>query len=220
MKKIIILILLLSITSLMIFSCGNAEETKESDTADTQEAATEIEAEEIPAATEPVVTTEPEPTTEKPVIKYEIVKRFVFDNPNDIGWRATNHIKDFRVEDGVLKLTSIGGDPFFTAAQPLGIEASEIDIIRIRAKNMSYSDRCQFFFDTDLENGLSESKSYRGFYMYAESDPASDEWNEVIFYTDECDLWEGTIKTVRFDPSESEGDVFIEYISFERRVKE
>ena len=220
MKKFIIFVLLIVIMPLMLFSCGSEkgshEEIPETNFTDTL---ISVEAEEIPAATEPVTTSEPEPTTEKPVINYEIVKRFIFDDPDDIGWRATNQIKDFRIEDGVLKLTSIGGDPFFTAEQPLDIAASEIDVIRIRVKNMSYNDRCQFFFDTDIESGLSESKSYKEFYMYIESDPEGDEWNEVLIHTDDCDLWEGTIKTVRFDPLEDEGDVYIEYISFEKRIR-
>ena len=217
MKNFIIFMILTVSVLLMMLSCG--ENTEEIQNPATEAEPNITEAEEIPEVTEPPVPlTEPEPTTEKPVINYEIIKRFDFDDPDDIGWRATNQIQNFRVEDGVLKLTSIGGDPFFTASEPLNIAAEEIDIIRVRVKNMTDNDRCQLFFDTDTENGLSESKSYREYYTYIESEPESDEWNEVLFYTYECDLWEGIIKTVRFDPSENEGDVYIDYISFEKRM--
>ena len=204
---------------MMMMSCGeNTEETQ--NPAETAEPNI-TEAEKIPDETDPPVPpAEPEPTTEKPVINYEIVKRFDFNNPDDIGWRAANQIQNFRVEDGVLKMTSTGGDPSLNAAAPLNIAAEEIDVIRIRAKNMTDNDNCQFFFDTDVENGLSESKSYREYYFYAESDPESDEWNDVLIYTYECVLWEGTIKTIRFDPTETEGEIHIEYISFEKRIVE
>ena len=220
MKKFIILMILLATVSLVMFSCGDGttEEPQNTEIA-TQPPADE--SEDVPPVTDPPApATEPEPTTERPVINYEIVKRFTFDNPDDIGWRATNQISDFLVEGGVLKVTSIGGDPFFTAEQPLDIAADEIDVIRIRAKNMTDNEGCQFFFDTDIESGLSESKSYREYYMYIDSDPASDEWNDILIYTADCDLWEGTIKTIRFDPAITEGDVYIEYISFEKRVQE
>ena len=216
MKKLAILFIL-SVIGLFLFSCGENEEAAVTETTGIQ---TEID--ETSAATEPPTTaepTEPPTTTEPPVINYEIVKRFTFDNPDDIGWRATNQIQNFRVEDGVLKLTSTGGDPFFTATQPLDIAADEIDVIRIRILNLSSNENCQFFFDTDVESGLSEPKSYRSFHWHIESEPDSDNWNEILIFTDECDYWEGTIKTVRFDPIESEGDVYIEYISFEKIVK-
>jgi hypothetical protein len=220
MKKIVIIILLLGLGA-FIFSCGDNGGTAQAENTDPQTQTADLdtpEPEVTPATTEEP--TEPPATTEPPVITYEIIKRFTFDDPDDIGWRAANQIQNFRVEDGLLKLTSIGGDPFFMGISPLDIEASEIDIIRIRALNLSSNENCQFFFDTDIESGLSESKSFRAYHWHYESEPDSDQWNEIIIYTDECDYWEGVIKTVRFDPIEDEGEVYIEYISFEKRTSE
>ena len=218
MKKTLIFLLVLSVIasmSLMMFSCGSEIDDV---TAETEEVTT-VEPTDPPttaAPTDPPTTEEP---TEPPVINYEIVKRYVFDNPDDIGWKVTNQIEDFRVEDGLLKLTSTGGDPYFTAIVPLDIAADEIDVIKIRTKNLSDDYNCQFFFDTDVEGGLSESKSYKDSYWNSGSAPDSDEWNDILIYTDDCDLWEGIIKTIRFDPLQSEGEIFIEYISFEKIIK-
>ena len=81
---------------------------------------------------------------------------------------------------------------------------------------MTESYDCQLFFDTDIEGGMSEDKSYRCIYDYAYSEPDSDEWNIIEIYTEDCFKWEGLIKYIRFDPSTTTGDVFIDYISFEK----
>ena len=216
MKKIVVLLVLLCAGLFMLGCADNGEPDEQ---AGTQPVATEAATEPEQEPTTAPPPTEPPPTTEPPPPRaYEIVRRFVFDDPDDIGWYAANQIEDFRVEDGVLKLTSVGGDPFIVGNAPLDIAAAEIDIIRIRVLNMSSNDRCQFFFDTDLTPGLSEDRSFRETHWFIESAPDSGQWNEIVIETRWNDYWDGIIRTIRFDPIEDYGDVFIEYISFERIV--
>lgn len=216
MRKILIFVSL-ALCALIFFSCaGDSASGKQEET--TPDAGITEEATTAEGTTAPPVTTaappETKPETEPP--KLTVVKSFTFTDPADVGWRAANQVKDLRAEDGLLKLTSIGGDPFIESILPLDIDATEIDVIRIKVLNMTESYNCQFFFSTDAEAAMSEDKSYKYIYDYSFSDPDSDEWNIVEIYTDECIKWEGTIKKVRFDPTTVEGDIFIEYINFEK----
>jgi len=206
MKKFLPLVILLALT-LILVSCV-------SDKTDPAEPTGQ---EETQTPKDPPKINIPPPSP-KPIITFEPVHTFNFDEPDNIGWRMANHLENFRVEDGMLKMTSNGGDPFFQTISPLNIEAEEIEAIRIKVKNMSGNNKCQLFFDTSIESGFSESKSYKESYFLMNSREDDDEWNEVVFYTEDCILWEGTIKHVRFDPLESAGDVWIEYISFDKII--
>ena len=217
MKKFLALILLVGMALTMfsmLAACGEKAEDKADATEASGEEATTTEAPPptTPAPTEPPTTTEPPPPKE-----YDIVVRYTFDNPEEIGWRVTSQIKDFRIEDGVLKMVSTGGDPNFTLKGSLGLAAEEIDLVRIRALNKSDSGRCQMFFDTDVSGGLAEGKSFRGDYWnYGEDNT---EWEDLLLYPDDCSEWEDTIKTIRFDMIEAEGEYWVEFISFEKEKK-
>jgi hypothetical protein len=218
MKKIIALILLLGMTLTMfavLSACGEKEDDKAGDANEATgdgEPTTEAPPSTTPAPTEPPTTTEPPPPKE-----YDIVRRYTFDDPENIGWRGNGQVKEFRIEDGVLKMLSTGGDPNFTLIGALDIAAEEIDLVRIRALNKSESGRCQMFFDTSDSGGLAESKSFRGDYWnYAED---NEEWEELLLWPDDCSEWEGNIKTIRFDMLEGEGEYWVEYISFEKEKK-
>lgn len=217
MRKILVFVSL-ALSALIFFSCaGDSASGKPEET--TPDAGTTDEVTTAEETTAPPTTTaappETEPETEPP--KLVVVKSFTFTDPEkDVTWSAANQVSNLRIEDGLLKLTSTGGDPFIESIQPLDIDATEIDVIRIKVLNMTESYNCQFFFATDTEPAMSEDKSYKYIYDFAYSDPDSDEWNIIEIYTDECFKWEGTIKKVRFDPSTVEGDIFIEYINFEK----
>jgi hypothetical protein len=111
-------------------------------------------------------------------------------------------------------MTSVGGDPFFCVNENPGIDAGEVDIIRIKVLNMAQDGRCQLFFDTETHPGLSEDRSYKeDYWEYGED---NDKWEEIIIYTKDNDMWEGMIQNIRFDPSHTEGDIWIEFISLEK----
>jgi hypothetical protein len=215
MRKILIFVSLV-LSALIFFSCAGDSASGQPDetTADVETTVEVTTAEETTAPPTTTAPPETEPETEPP--KLTVVKSFTFTDPADIGWRAANQVKDLRAEDGLLILTSTGGDPFIESIQPLDIDATEIDVIRIKVLNTTESYNCQFFFSTDTESAMSEDKSYKYIYDFSFSDPDSDEWNIIEIYTDECIKWEGVIKKVRFDPTTIEGDVFIEYINFEK----
>ena len=217
MRKLLAFISIV-LCALLLFSCsgsaGNADETTVEPVDATAADTTAEETEETTKA--PETTAEPETEPETEPIKTVVVKSYNFAEATELEWSPTNHIQNMRLEDGLLKLTSVGGDPFMTVKQPLDIDATEIDLIRIKVLNMTESYNCQLFFDTDIENGMSEDKSYKWVYDYGYSEPDSDEWNIVEIYTADCFKWEGKIRYIRFDPSTAEGDVFIEYISLEK----
>ena len=169
-------------------------------------------------ATEPVVTdppTEPPTTTEKPPVITEEIIKWTFTE-DDMIFRAANQVTDLRVEDGILKLTSIGGDPFLhTIDADLEINAADVDYIKIRIRNMSDGFDNQLFFITNDDMGWSEDKSFRESYWNSEGE----DWEIITYHTLDSDNWEGTIKQIRFDPLTTEGDVEIEYVLFEKIVR-
>ena len=202
-------------------SCGgdnNGKEQRsgtEAENADNVNVADEPEptGEDTTAITEPP--TEPPTTTEKPPVITEEILKWTVSEDNKI-FRSGNMIKDLRVEDGVLKLTSTGGDPFlFTVDANLGIEASDVDYIKIRVKNHASGFRNQLFFITTDDMGWDEAKSIKEEYWNSDGE----DWEILTYETFYCDYWEGTIKQIRFDPLEEEGDIEIEWVAFEKIVK-
>jgi len=217
MKKSIAFILIIALVSagcfLVLQSCGESDD-KAGDVTEEAGGATDetpIETEpQTPSPTTPVAT-----TTEKPPIVLEEVLRWTFSE-NDPVFKSANQVSNLRVEDGILKLTSVGGDPFMhTINANLGLDASEVNFIKIKVLNHSENDRTQLFFITDDDTGWSEAMSMRSSYWYTEGE----QWEIIEFDTYDSDSWEGTIKQIRLDPIEAEGDVEIEYVSFEKIVK-
>ena len=220
MKKSIVFILIIALVaavcSLALQSCGEADDDKKDGGGGAEEAGGAPE--ETPSETEPPTpapTTPIATTTEKPPIVLEEVLRWTFSEDDKV-FKTGNQVSNLRVEDGILKLTSIGGDPFmYTINVNLGLDASEVNFIKIKALNHSENDRTQLFFITDEDGGWSEAMSMKSTYWYTEGE----QWEIIEFDTYDSDRWEGTIKQIRLDPLEAEGDVEIEYVSFEKIVK-
>jgi len=214
MKKIFIIFLIITFICGFLFlqSCGG-----DSDTATTQGTVGDT-AEEPTEPTEttiPAPTTEPPTTTEKPPIKTEEILKWTFSEEDKV-FKIGNQTKNFRIEDGILKCTSNGPDPFlFTVNVNLGIEAADVDYIRFKMKNLSEDFKNQLFFITTDDTNWNEPKSIREEYWFSEGE----DWEILTYDTSDCDLWEGTIKQLRFDYLTAEGDVEIEYVVFEKIVK-
>lgn len=217
-KRFIILFLLIaficSFITILMQSCGGEETGGGTDTPETSDNAADepVATEEDTTTTEPP--TEPPTTTEKPPLKTEEILKWTF-SAEDTVFVAGNQIENFRVEDGILKLTSVGGDPFmYTINKNLDITAADVNLIKIRVKNLTEGYNNQLFFITNDDTGWDEPKSIRGDYWYSEGE----DWEELVYYTEDCDLWEGIIKEIRFDPTTVEGDIEIEYFIFEKIV--
>jgi hypothetical protein len=195
-------------------SCGDSADKKETPAQDTVENAAE-ESTTTTEATTPAPTTEPPTTTEKPPIITEEILKWTFSEDDKV-FKVGNQTSNFRVEDGILKCTSTGGDPFlYTVNANLGIEASDVDYIKFHVKNLSEGFDNQIFFITTDEVGWDEPKSIREDYFYSEGE----NWEILVYDTSDCDLWEGTIKQIRFDYLTVEGDFEIEWVVFEKIVK-
>jgi len=214
MKKIFVILLIMAFTCglLILQSCGDSK--PETATQDTLDIAVE-ESTVTTEATTPAPTTEPPTTTEKPPIITEEILKWTFSEDDKV-FKTGNQTKNFRIEDGILKCTSIGGDPFlFTVNTNLGIETADVDYIKFKIKNLSEDFKNQLFFITTDSPNWEEPKSFRNEYWYSEGE----DWEILMYDTADCDLWEGTIKQLRFDYLTSEGDIEIEYVVFEKIVQ-
>ena len=220
MKKSIVFLLVMVLISACCFmalqSCGDADDNadKKDDAAEEPGKADE----EIPTTAAPATPapTTAEPTTEKPPPVLEEIARWTFSEEDKI-FRTSSQTTDFRVEDGILKMTSTGGDPnIMTISANLEMDTAEIDYIKFKIKNNSDGFRTQLFFVTNEDTNWSEAQSMRSEYWNSEGE----DWEILEFDTADCMVWEGTLKQLRFDYLEQEGDIEIEYVSFEKVVKQ
>ena len=217
MKTIARLLSLVLVCALITGALASCAETDPKSADNTIEPSADLAPTEPETTTE--LTTEPEPTeppTTKAPPEYEEVMKSTFEVDSG-NWKSNNQCK-ISVEDGVLKFTSTGDDPSIATKKAFNLPTADIDVIKVVLKNMSENDSFQIFFDTDLEAGYSESKSYKDMILYTMSDPAGDEWNEITIYTDECFDWDGELKNMRIDPINSEGEVHFLSITFLKEI--
>ena len=193
-------------------SCGEKEDnatTPEPTVGDTTEATEATE----PTTPEPTEPPTPAPTKPPPVT--EEVLKWTFGGDGGVKFSAASQSK-ILIEDGILKVTSSGGDPFINSPGNIGIDCAEIDYIKIKIRNLADGYRNQLFFITNEETGWSEGKSIKEEYWNSEGE----DWEILEFDMSDCDEWEGTLKQLRFDYLEQEGEVEIEYFAFEKIVSE
>ena len=214
MKKILSLILAGILLAGCLTACGSEEAETVEDTAAVE---TEVETE---AETEPETEKETEPPKPKMVEVFTPIYTETFDDASATKWKANAQLKDFAVADGYLTATSIGGDPSI-AATGFDLNCEDIDAIRIRYINGTANDQLQIFFITDASNtAYSEPGSYKEYCWYTESAvtvadaAASEEWNELVVYTEYNDLWTGILKSMRMDLSNAEGNYIVDSIEF------
>ena len=214
MKKIALLLAVLFVC-LSMAACG--EEAKPAAGTTTEAAPVET----VPTETEPVTEKVTEPPTEKvtepPKVEvFTPVVTYNFDDPDNPGWRANAQCKNFAVADGFATCTSTGGDPSICTKGATGVSCDDIDAIRIRYINATGNDNLQIFFQSPDNPNYSEAGSYKEILDYQDSELDSDEWNEIVIYTEDNDLWTGDLKAMRIDLSNAEGDYKIDWISFDK----
>jgi len=209
-KRLVMILLIFALLGGLaaLQSCGDSTDnasTTEEETIGTTPEPTEPT---TPAPTEPPTP----PPTKAPIITEEVLK-WTFGE-NGVKFTVGSQTK-IKVEDGILKPVSTGGDPFINSPTNIGIDCSEIDYIRVKIKNLSDGWKCQLFFSTVESPNWSEPQSMRTEYALSEGE----DWEILEFDTSDCDEWEGTLKQLRFDYLEQEGEVEIEYFSFDKIVK-
>ncbi len=147
------------------------------------------------------------PTRKKPPFSNLVQKAWNFDQDNDLeGWKVTQLVDNLAVSGGVISGRSTGRDPGMMI-ENLAIDISEVSVIRIKLKNNTSSDYGQFYFGTESDPALSETKATR-FYIK----PAEDRFLVYEVEMWRIPAWGGKLKSLRFDPADSEGDFSVDSI--------
>lgn len=217
-RKISALLLILSMLVFVLPACGDEAE---GDT-ETTEAAEETTAAAEETTAVPETTAAPETTeavTEAPkVYEYTDVKVIDFSGmaDGDPVPFSVNAIDNIRIEGGLLKGTSNGGDPNFTyTAGDLSFPAESVQIIEIKYMNLSANYDMQLFFTTDTIPAFAENASFKEYLNWSADDGDENDWNIIKIDTSLCTDWAGTITNFRVDPFAAEGDFEIAYIKFQ-----
>ena len=212
MKKQLSFLLAALMLTATLASCGGDEGTTTADTTATVDTAADT-----VAATEPVtteeVTTEPVETEPPMVEVFTPVYEENFDS-EDANWKMNAQLKEFKIEGGFMSAVSTGGDPSFSNKKDFDLDCSTINAIKIKYLNCTPSDAFQIFFTTDSIASYNEVDSFKDMAWYTDSAEDSDEWNEMIIYTEDAAGWAGTLKDMRVDITNGEGKFIVDYIAF------
>ena len=139
--------------------------------------------------------------------------QWTFDDPSEIeGWSAINQA-DLKVENGVLRTVSLGGDPYFFPGGEWNtrdwepFSGKEFPTIYLRVK-VNKTDTWQVYYVTEEETGWGESQR-QNFEVQATGDFA-----DLEFVMERGGWQERTVTGFRIDPGVSEGvEAEIDYIS-------
>ena len=212
MKKQLSFLLAALMLTATLASCGGDEGTTTDTNADTTAAGTETAAE-TEAVTTEEVTTEPVETEPPMVEVFTPVYEENFDS-EDANWKQNAQLKEFKIEGGFMSAVSTGGDPSFCNKTDFDLDCSTINAIKIKYLNCTPSDAFQIFFTTDSIAAYNETDSFRDMAWFTDSAEDSDEWNEMVIYTEDAAGWTGTLKDMRIDITNGEGKFIVDYIAF------
>jgi hypothetical protein len=134
-------------------------------------------------------------------------KAWEFDKGGDTeSWNAMNQLSDLKVSEGHLQTNSLGRDPYMGSPQ-FAIDAQLFHTVTINMKvTKAVEGIAQLFFGTVADNNYTEAKSLR-FPIQADGE----------FHTYSLDMsqvqgWTGIIKQLRFDPTDTQATIEIDYI--------
>ena len=230
MKKILIMLLAASMLTVLATGCNKKEENKttgdSSSASDSMSGAaadsTSEKKEETTTEKKEETTTTKKETTAPPVyVDTEVwVLDFSKEADSDTPPFSPNQIDDLRIEGGLLKGTSTGGDPFlrYTGSDDLALNTQEINVVQIKLMNYTDSYDMQFFFTTPNVD-WSEGASVK-YYLDYGSDEDDNQWNIIEIDPFESGDWVDTMKSFRIDPFCTSGDFEIAYIKFINRTVE
>lgn len=139
---------------------------------------------------------------------------FVDNFDGELQWKSLNDISTFKISSGHLSIKCTDNDPYFEHDGDLNLNASEVNTIRIRIKNASYSTFFQVFFKTDsCPHYTADLCATAELQFFNVSDYDSVGWEEVEIDMSSCPDWKGTVKNIRIDPIGLSGRVIIDSIS-------
>jgi len=137
-------------------------------------------------------------------------------NDGTKNWRAANMVSGMDVRNGFLKLTSTGGDPYIIYNNDLDIDCGDVDCIRVRIKNGTYSDTFQIFLTTDTITNFCQELCFSAEMVGLNMDMNDDNWEELTIDLTKNTSLKGIIKKIRIDPVSAKGEFRIDFISLDK----
>ena len=130
-------------------------------------------------------------------------------NGNADGWIIGHSISNLTASNGYLDGSITGSDPSMGAGDNLGINITYNKTIKIRYKNSTSDTSASFYFTTSMDTAFDETKKVT--FTVNANDP---NYSEYIIDMSNVSGWTGTLKQLRFDPTEnaSSGTFSIDYI--------
>ncbi len=141
--------------------------------------------------------------------------KWEFDTDGDSeGWNSA--AMTLSVLDGVMTATTSveTGDPIINYAEDVNLTASDYVAVEVRCRynyDADYAHTMCIYFTTDSDGTLSESMNI---HLPMDSTDSGEEWITHRVELADVANWNGTIKTVRFDPFNCMGTMEIDYIRF------
>lgn len=131
-----------------------------------------------------------------------------FDNTDNFNemWYAQQQISDFKIAGGYLTMNSTGNDPYILLMHSLGINASEYTTLEIKMYVDSGSIGAIYFTTAD-DPYFGEDKK-----ITFPLQPGS--FATYILNLSEIQTWHGIIDKIRFDPTDTQSHIEIDYIKF------
>ncbi|MEG1441816.1 MAG: copper amine oxidase N-terminal domain-containing protein, partial [Oscillospiraceae bacterium] len=153
---------------------------------------------------------------EQPEKKRKLLYAIEFDNDGDMeGGRIGGDYSSAKVEGGAFKGTVAGGDPIFYTPDGLDIPAEEIKNISIGVKNSTTGTAMDIFFITNNSGSYAEDKV-----IYTNVKPQTDDVVKYNINPKKSSMWKDKIRQIRFDVTNKNGNVEIDYIRLEGDTEE
>lgn len=156
--------------------------------------------EDIPPTPIPTAQLPPLPTTTpKPAPAWD------FDKNDDLeGWQAQNQLDSLQTRNESLITKSTGNDPFMVSPT-ISVDSAAYSHIEIRMK-VSDGNTAGIYFSTNSESGHDETKAVH-FPITGDG-----QFHTYILDMSKVKKWSGKITQIRFDPTNAQADIEIDYI--------
>lgn len=128
------------------------------------------------------------------------------------GWKVESNYRGWKVQDGVLKLSS-RADPLSITMTGLGIKESPVKYAIIRIKNTSTATTLRLYFTNDKVKNYGKDGGY-----YIAATGKDTDFKEYVINLGDNANFNGNIDNLRFDVPTNDGGAEIDYIKFVESV--